>query len=1014
MAAFNLPGTSEKTPTIGEGLALSILGPVRGWREGVEFDAGSPQQRLTLAVLTLARGRVVQVSEIIAALWGEREPQAARGTVRTYVHRLRRVLDDATGARNPLRSNGNGYQLEIDDHASDLGRFLAARQAAAEAKAGNDLRQAVALLREATSEWVGDALAGLPGEWAETERQRLRRFRVQSIETLAELELELGNSTAVVEELTTLAEAEPLRERVHELLMLALYREGRPAEALAVFERLRVTLRDELGVDPAPSLRALHERVLDDDASLLPAAPEATATVAHSVIRPAQLPAALPSFVGRRAEIHELTSRLEAEPAPQVVVVHGTAGVGKTTFAVYWANRAAPSYPDGQLYVNLRGFEAGGVARQPSEVLTELLDALGVSPTSRPTSIDSLTALYRSALAEQRVLILLDNARTSAQVLPLLPGGKHCLALVTSRVELTGLIATTGAHALSLDLMDDKESTELMATRLGASRVAAEPAAVREIADMCARLPLALAVVCARIANNPELPLSDAIQQLTLHAENRLDALDAADPSTDLRSLLSWSYRALTTEAAQLFRRLSLLPGAEFSPRTAASLVAVPLRQATSLVQELTGACLLVPQRGRYSWHDLLRDYSREVLEDNENADEIRAAQHRLFDHYLLLAKAGTAAMDPRTTDCPAPLDVSPGVLPARVFDERSAVAMFDVTYENMLGIIRRATETGFEQHAWHLAWFLRRYLDQSGRIDDLKTCNEIALRAAQRTGDRCGIGYAYRGLARAAWWHNDIDTCMQHLDNATNAFSEAGDPAAEGYTLRQAVGVLATVGRTEAAIDRIERARRLLGHKTPPDLECALLSLTAECLFQQERYEEAINAAHVACDRNLELGQREDLTIALTLIACSHAHLGDFRAAVPFMEEVLRIKRGYDDFVGPNYAASLRGQLTIEMIQFGRVLFAADDSDRAEQVQREALHRLRAELAETWSAADLDPSGRDRDAILTDLDALLAVDQPDHDWHAACEEIFHRADKVTNSLGTIHWLIKFPPMQPR
>ncbi|HEX8867213.1 MAG TPA: BTAD domain-containing putative transcriptional regulator, partial [Lentzea sp.] len=706
MVAFNLPEESDELPQTGRGLALAVLGSVRAWRNGEELDVGSPQQRLTLAVLALARGRVVQVPEIIAALWGDREPQAARGTVRTYVHRLRRVFDDASGTLNPLRSVGNGYQLKIDDQDFDLGRFLAARQAAAEARAQDDPQRAVALLREATNEWHDEALAGLPGEWAETERQRFNRLGIQTIETLAELELELGHSTEVAERLTALAEAEPLRERVHELLMLALYRASRPAEALTVYERLRLTLRDELGVDPGPSLRTLHERILNADSTLLLGAPSDSGpapVAAPPVIRPAQLPAALPMFVGRRTELDELTTRLATPPVPGVAVVHGTAGVGKTTFAVYWANHAAPSYPDGQLYVNLRGFEAGGVARKPEEVLTELLDALGVPKTNRPTSVDALTALYRSALADRRVLVLLDNARTSAQVLPLLPGGKHCLALITRRVELTGLVATTGAHALTLDLMDDQESTELMAARLGASRVAAEPGAVREIADTCARLPLALAVVCARIANTPRLPLSDALDQLTHHAENRLDVLGGVDPSTDLRSLLSWSYRALSPQAAQLFRRLSLLPGAEFTPRAAASLVELNLRQATAVVQELSRACLLTPQRGAYSWHDLLRDYARELLEDTDSPEEIHAAHRRLLDHYLLLSKAGTAAMDPHNEDHPPPIEIAPGVLPSRDFDEQSSVTMFNGAYETVLTLIRRAAETGFERHAWHL-----------------------------------------------------------------------------------------------------------------------------------------------------------------------------------------------------------------------------------------------------------------------------------------------------------------------
>ncbi|MFD4669688.1 BTAD domain-containing putative transcriptional regulator [Lentzea sp. NPDC058450] len=1000
MISFNLSKASERPPLAERGLALAVLGPVRAWRDGVELDLGSPQQRLTLAVLALARGRVVQVPEIIQALWGEREPQAARGTVRTYISRLRRVFDTDPATPNPLLSVGNAYQLKVDDEAFDLGRFLAARQAAVEVRTHEDPRGAATLLRDAIDEWRDDALAGLQGEWAETERQRLQRLGVQTVETLAELELELGHSAEVVERLTAITEAEPLRERAHELLMLALYRDNRAAEALTAFERLRLTLRDELGVDPGPSLRTLHERILNADVALLPRSADAVPQV--PAIRPAQLPAALPLFVGRKAELDDLTERLATAPAPGVAVVHGTAGVGKTTFAVYWANQAAPSYPDGQLHVNLRGFEAGS-ARKPEEVLGELLDALGVPKTNRPTSVDALTALYRSALVDRRVLVLLDNARASSQVLPLLPGGKGCLALVTSRVELTGLVAATGAHAIKLDLMDDEETRELMKARLGASRVTAEPEAVREIADICDRLPLALAVVCARIAGNPRLSLGDALRQLTQHAENRLDVLSASDPGTDLRSLLSWSYLALTPRAARLFRCLSLLPGPAFTAQAAASLIGQPLRETISAVQELAAAFVLTPYGCGYSWHDVIREYSAELLAETESAEEIHAAHRRLLDHCLLLVRAATRGMDPHTEDGPSPLEITAGALPVGELDEQTAVATFNGIHQNVLALVARAAEIGFEQHAWHLTWYLRRYLDWAGRIDDLASSNRIALQAAQRTGDQRGMGYAHRGLARVAWWSNDIATCLAHLDDAAAVFAAVGDLLAEAYVHRQAVGVLAAVKRNDEALERIELARKLYSAANRMDLERGVLSTAAKCLFQQGRYAEAIEAAHVARERNQRLGTFEDLSTALIVLAYANAHLGNYRTAIGFMEQNLAIQHGGDEFSGPNYAASRRGQLTIESIQFGRMLFAAGEHERAGLVQRQALRRLRGELAEIWSLTC--PSDVDQQELLADVDALLAADRLDRDWHATCEAILHRADRLNNSVGSLHWV---------
>ncbi|HVD89698.1 MAG TPA: BTAD domain-containing putative transcriptional regulator, partial [Jatrophihabitantaceae bacterium] len=513
-------------PDNGSGLTFSVFGLVRVWRGGVELDLGSPQQRATLAALVFKRGRMVPVDEIIGVLWGENAPPAARGTVRTYVHRLRRLLGE-----HVLRSVGTGYQLVADDAAVDLGRFVRAVDAAGEARRAGDISEAERLLELAVAEWRDDVLTGVRGEWADAERQRLRMLGVQALETLAELTLARpgGRSADMIEPLTALALTEPLRERTHELLMIALSRSGRPAEALTVFERIRITLRDELGVDPGPGLRTTHERILNIDPALQA---QQVATAPHTLVVPAQLPAALPVFVGRVADLDDLSSRMGAPNASCTVVVHGTAGVGKTTFAVEWANQVVSAYPDGQLYVNLRGFEASDAAREPEEVLRKLLDGLGASPPSGPISIESLAALYRGVLADRRVLVVLDNARDSAQVLPLLPGGTGSAALVTSRVALTSVVAGTGAHVVKLDLLDDKEAEELIASRIGTGRVDAETTAVREIAAACARLPLALAVVSARIAATPSLSLADIAQDLTEHTDHNLDELSADVPSS--------------------------------------------------------------------------------------------------------------------------------------------------------------------------------------------------------------------------------------------------------------------------------------------------------------------------------------------------------------------------------------------------------------------------------------------------------------------------------------------------
>ncbi|SFR29901.1 DNA-binding transcriptional activator of the SARP family [Lentzea waywayandensis] len=992
MVAFLLPRSSEPLASSAPGLEFAVLGPVRVWRDGVELNLGSPQQRLTLAVLLLARGRVVQAAEIIAALWADEEPLSARGTVRTYVHRLRRMLgDDADG---PLRSVGNGYQLRVEEGALDLDRFVAARNAAVQVRAG-DAVQAGRLLRAAIGEWTDEAFAGLPGEWAAAERRRLRYLGVQTAESLAELELEfeLGERADLVERLATLAEAEPLREHVHELLMLALYRSGRPAEALTAFEQIRATLRDELGVDPGPALRDLHQQILRADVDLMPAP-------APIAVRPAQLPAALPVFSGRQTELDDLTTRLGADPAPNVVVVHGTAGVGKTTFAVRWATLAAPSYPDGQLYVNLRGFEAGGVARLPEDVLGELLEALGVPAGDQPSGMDALAARYRSTLAARRMLVVLDNAGSDTQVLALLPGGTDSLTLVTSRLELSGVVVATGAHSVPLSLLDDQESADLMALRLGRDRVAAEPEAVREIAAACARLPLALAVVCARIAGHPGLALSDTVRDLR---ENRLDTLEVADPSADLRSLLSWSYRALTPPAARLFRLLSLMPAPEFTMAAAASLTGLPLRQTLAAMRELTGACLVTPQRGRYSWHDLLRDYAGELLEETDTADEIPAAHRRLLDHHVVLTRAGMDALDPNNADQPPPPDVSDGVQPAPELDEHAAWTMYASEFPAVLALIRRADELGFERHAWYLAWYQRRFLHWSNRIDDLAVCNEIALRAAVRTGDQRGIGYAHRALAFVAKCRDDDAASERHLDQALAAFAAADDPVAQAFVHRQFIGLLIyyrpDVGQYDAASARVEKARALLRSAHRPDLECALLTPASRILFQAGRTEEAVAAALLARARNEELGRKSDLVDALDVLAFAHAKLGDHQKAIKFKEERIAILSKTDD---PGLSLSLREVLAFEVIELISLLLGAGEHARAETTQRDVLRGLRDELAGATDQATRD--------LLRDLDVLISAERPGREWYAAGEATFRRAAELAEQAGSLRWMAQLAP----
>lgn len=461
-------------------LRFAVLGPVRAWRDGEPVPTGSPQQRALLAALLLRGGRTATAHELIDALWGEESPSQALAAVRTYASRLRKALDPKV-----LVSESGGYALRTTPDALDV---TAARELAAEAeklRAGGDRTAARARLAEALDLWDGEVLASVPGPYAETQRARLEEWRLTLLETRLDIDLEVGAHAEAVSELTALTAAHPLRERLRELLMLALYRSGRQAEALAVYADTRRLLADELGVDPTPELSRLQQRILQGDTEL--AAPvEEALPAAAPIARPAQLPATVPDFTGRAAFVRELGARLSTAEGHVMAVsaLAGIGGVGKTTLAVHVAHEARPHFPDGQLYVDLQG--AGNRAAAPETVLGSFLRALGTPDSAIPDSLDDRAALYRSTLDGRRVLILLDNARDAAQIRPLLPGTAGCAALVTSRIRMVDL---AGAHLVDLDVMSPEEALQLFTRIVGAERVQAERESALDVVAACGFLP---------------------------------------------------------------------------------------------------------------------------------------------------------------------------------------------------------------------------------------------------------------------------------------------------------------------------------------------------------------------------------------------------------------------------------------------------------------------------------------------------------------------------------------------
>ncbi|QGV80079.1 AfsR/SARP family transcriptional regulator [Streptomyces ficellus] len=611
----------------GGDLRFGVLGPVRAWRGGDALPSGSPQQRALLAALLLRDGRTATAAELIDAIWGDEPPSQALAAVRTYASRLRKVLP-----ADVLVSESGGYAIRAGADALDLNVAQELAATAEKARAGGDRTRARALFDESLALWDGEPLASVPGPYAETQRARLEEWRLTLLETRLDLDLECGHHAEAVSELTALTAAHPLRERLRELLMLALYRSGRQAEALAVYADTRRLLADELGVDPRPELARLQQRILRADAEL--ARPAEDPSPAPAVSRPAQLPATVPDFTGRGSFVRELGDRLATAEGSVMAVsaLAGIGGVGKTTLAVHVAHAARPRFPDGQLYVDLQG--AGARSVEPETVLGAFLRALGTQDSAVPDTLDERAALYRSTLAGRRVLVLLDNARDAAQVRPLLPGTEGCAALVTSRVRMVDL---AGAHLVDLDVMSPDEALQLFTKIVGAERVRAEREAALDVVAACGFLPLAIRIAASRLAARRTWTVSVLAAKLA-DERRRLDELQAGDLA--VKATFELGYGQLEPAQARAFRLLGLADGPDISLAAAAAVLDLPAHDAEDLLESLVDTSLLESAApGRYRYHDLVRLYARACADrDEQPPSEREAALSRLLDFYLATA----------------------------------------------------------------------------------------------------------------------------------------------------------------------------------------------------------------------------------------------------------------------------------------------------------------------------------------------------------------------------------------
>lgn len=904
--------------TLEDSVRFAVLGPVRAWHGERELDLGSPQQRVVLAALLLRHGRPVTVGELVDAVWGEEPPAAAVSVLRTYVSRLRKVLEpgrEAGESPQVIVSAADGYLARIPDDALDLRVF---EQRVAEAKklraadGADGVSAAADLLRAALGEWEGTPLAGLPGPLAEAERSRLNEERLNTLESRLDLDVQLGRHGEVIAELTSLTGEHPLRERLWQLLMLALYRSGRQAEALAAYRRARSTLVAELGIEPGTQLRELHDRILAADATLdlqpsppledassllMDADPSADPAVSPgaNAARPAQLPADLSTFSGRRAELDQTRALLpdEAEhPATMVIsVICGMAGIGKTTLAVHWAHQIAHRFPDGQLYVNLRGFDPTGSIVSPGDAIRSFLDALGVPPQRIPASLDAQAALYRSLLADRRMLILLDNARDTEQIRPLLPGSPGSLVIVTSRNQLTGLIANDGAHPLTLNPMTRTEAHSFLVRRLGAGRLVAEPQAVDEIIARCGRLPLALAVVAARAATHPAFTLSAVAQELR-DSQGSLDAFAGGELATDVRAVFSWSYEALSTSAARLFHLLSLHSGPDISAPAAAALAGLPLREAHALLAELTHAYLLTEHSpGRYALHDLLRVYAAERVATEETPQEQDRAVERLLSWYLHTADATYPFLAPQRRRVPlGPLP--PGCRPLAFATHDQALGWCETERVNLVNAVHQAAIRGRPDIAWRLPAVLWGFFYLRSHLHDWLYAARTGLTASHGASDRRGVAWGLGDMAAALTHMRRFDKAIGHLRQAMALCRELGDTYGRAQALSNLGNTYLQAGRLDKAVEYSRRALavdRALGNAWGEGIDLASLG---DAYQRLGRFEEAIECLEQALTVLRAIGNRWFGGVTLDILGTVHHRLHNADTAIRYYHQALEAHR--------------------------------------------------------------------------------------------------------------------------
>ncbi|MFI6866197.1 BTAD domain-containing putative transcriptional regulator [Nocardia sp. NPDC050406] len=893
-------------------LRFTVLGELCGWRGPERLELGPPQRRAVLAALLLRDGQAVTAADLVEDIWGEEPVPRAVAALRTHVAHLRRTLEPERTPRTPSRvlvSIGDGYALRLGPDATDLAEVERLVATAADRRDGDPVAARDALVA-ALAQWRGAALSGLPGPFAQRQRVRLEQWRLGLVEDRLDLDIHTGRSADAIAELGPLIAEHPLRERFRALLMTALYHCGRQAEALDEYGRARRALVEGIGVEPGPELRAVHDRILRADI-----APVARP---HRHTPPAQLPPDIADFTGRDRLVRALAEQVcDGENTVAISAVGGMGGVGKTTLALHVAHTVRDRFPDGQLYVNLRGVDTDPVP--PGDALGGFLRALGVAEGDIPSTVDDRAAQLRTLLCDKRVLMVLDNARDTAHVRPLLAGAPGTAVLITSRSALTELPAVRRTR---LDVLEAEEAMDLLTRILGTDRVAAEPAAAREVVEHCAHLPLAVRIVGARLAVRPQWTIASLAARLADETQ-RLEQLRTGDLA--VAAAFQIGYAQLTAEQARAFRTLARADVPDLSLDGAAAVLELPVPHAESVCESLVDVSLMeTTAPGRYRFHDLLRLFACRMSDEDESAVLVR-----LLDHYLASAKNLLSAIDYSNT---ARLLV-PTKVPGRAFTGGADGQTWNDTERPVvIALHRQAARLGGPAVAVaaDLAWVMAELMDAGTRARELAEALKALLRTAieQQDADsarrirvalgallQVGLGEVNAslrylravadpvtdadrrlqvltevllGVAERRLDHPDISS--RHFDAATDLARALGDRSMEAWCLALVTRTYCEAGHYDSAVEVAERAIALARESSNP---VALGWATHELAATRSMLGDHPRAIELA-EQAVQVARRNGVRLwegwARTRLAQIHLRAGHLAAAQEQSAEALRL----------------------------------------------------------------------------------------------------------------------------